>query len=75
MGVIGVSIGTTFSAAFVLGPLIDSAVGQGSIYRLGAGRRTGPAGAVLPGARPAPSGATNRVDCWAAVAAPQLRVR
>ena len=75
MAIIGVSIGIAFSVAFVLGPMIDGAVGLNGLFIA-----SGVAGAlalpVLFYVVPSPPHQVRRTApiSWAAVSAPQLRV-
>ena len=76
MAIIGVSIGSAFSVAFVIGPLIDSAVGlQGLFMASGlAGALALPVLWLLVPVPPTRSARRSAPIVWAAVAAPQLRV-
>lgn len=75
MAIIGVSIGVAFSVAFVLGPMIDGAVGLNGLFVA-----SGVAGAlalpVLFYLVPTPVAQVRRATpiSWSAVAAPELRV-
>lgn len=75
MAIIGVSIGIAFSVAFVLGPMIDGAVGLNGLFVA-----SGVAGAlalpVLFYLVPTPAAQVRRTApiSWQAVSAPQLRV-
>lgn len=75
MAIIGVSIGVAFSVAFVLGPMIDGAVGLNGLFIA-----SGVAGAlalpVLFYLVPSPPAQVRRSApiSWAAVSAPELRV-
>ena len=75
MAIIGVSIGVAFSVAFVLGPLIDSAVGLKGLF-IASGLAGALALPVLFLLVPVPPTQARRITpiSWAAVAAPELRI-
>ena len=75
MAIIGVSIGVAFSVAFVLGPMIDGAVGLTGLF-LASGLAGVLALPVLFYAVPNPVAQVRRTApiSWAAVSAPELRV-
>ena len=75
MAVIGISIGVAFSTAFVLGPLIDGAVGLRGLF-IASGLAGAAALPVLFFLVPVPPAQARRSTpiAWAAVTAPELRV-
>ena len=75
MAIIGISIGIAFSAAFVLGPLIDGAVGLRGLF-IASGLVGALALPVLFFLVPVPPSQTRRTTpiSWAAITAPELRV-
>ena len=75
MAIIGVSIGIAFSVAFVLGPMIDGAVGLNGLF-IASGLAGALALPVLFYVVPSPVGQVRRTTpiSWAAVSAPELRV-
>ena len=75
MAIIGVSIGIAFSVAFVVGPIIDGAVGLNGLF-IASGLAGALALPVLFYLVPSPAAQVRRSSriSWAAVTAPQLRV-
>ncbi len=75
MAIIGVSIGIAFSVAFVLGPVIDGAVGLNGLF-IASGLAGALALPVLFYLVPMPPEQARRREpvSWAAVCAPELRV-